>query len=132
MTDTPQMHDSEDQPQGRRMVCPSSACAPRLRRAIRHGFLRVYADEPGHRPPYREDPAGGFAVLEDADRREMGLVTVNTASKIICRMMDRDISAVIDADWTAARLTKALAMRETLYDAPFYRPSMPRPMAFPA
>ncbi len=122
MTDTPQMHDSEDQPQGASHGLPIVRLRPKAEaRAIRHGFPWVYADELVTDRRTGKIPAGGFAVLEDADRREMGLVTVNTASKIICRMMDRDISAVIDADWIAARLTKALAMRETLYDAPFYR-----------
>ena len=108
MTDTPQMHDSEDQPQGASHGLPIVRLRPKAEaRAIRHGFPWVYADELVTDRRTGKIPAGGFAVLEDADRREMGLVTVNTASKIICRMMDRDISAVIDADWIAARLTKA-------------------------
>lgn len=90
-------------------------------KAIRHGFPWVYADELVTDRRTSKLAPGAFAVLEDADRRVMGLVTVNTASKIICRMMDRDIGAVIDADWIGARISRALAMRETLYDAPFYR-----------
>jgi 23S rRNA (cytosine1962-C5)-methyltransferase len=51
----------------------------------------------------------------------LGLVTVNPASKIICRMIDRDTEAVIDTAWFAAKLTRALIHRERIYDAPFYR-----------
>jgi 23S rRNA (cytosine1962-C5)-methyltransferase len=36
-------------------------------------------------------------------------------------MLDRDPAAVIGRDWLAARLTRALALRATLFDAPFYR-----------
>ena len=64
---------------------------------------------------------GAFAVLEDAERRPLGVVTVNPASKIIARMMDRDPEAVIGRDWIAVRLVRALALRERLFDAPFYR-----------
>ena len=90
-------------------------------RAIRHGFPWVYADEvvtdrrtQGLRP-------GTLALLEDGERRPMGIVTVNPASKIILRMLDRNPEAVIDRTWLAARITRALALRARLYDAPFYR-----------
>lgn len=89
--------------------------------AIRHGFPWVFADEAVLDRRTRGLPAGGFAVLEDAERRPMALVTVNPASKIIARVMDADPAALIDGDWLRARLTRALAMRERLYDAPFYR-----------
>jgi 23S rRNA (cytosine1962-C5)-methyltransferase len=62
-----------------------------------------------------------LAVLEDADRRPLALVTVNLKSKIIARVLDRDPEAQIDQDWFARRLTTALALRARLFDAPFYR-----------
>ena len=90
-------------------------------RAIRHGFPWVYADELVTDRRTQALKPGALAVLEDHDRRALGLVTVNTASKIIARMLDRDPAAVIDEDWFAARLTRARALRERLFDAPFYR-----------
>jgi 23S rRNA (cytosine1962-C5)-methyltransferase len=36
-------------------------------------------------------------------------------------MMDRDPGAVIDRGWIAGRIARALALRERLHDAPFYR-----------
>jgi 23S rRNA (cytosine1962-C5)-methyltransferase len=51
----------------------------------------------------------------------MGVVTVNPASKIVVRVLDQDPAAVIDQDWIARRLDRALAHRAKLYDAPFYR-----------
>ncbi len=90
-------------------------------RAIRHGFPWVYADElVTDRRTMALEP-GSLAVLEDDLRRPLGLVTFNPKSKIIARMLDRDPAAVIDKDWFAARLTRALSLRERLYDAPFYR-----------
>jgi 23S rRNA (cytosine1962-C5)-methyltransferase len=90
-------------------------------RAIRHGFPWVYANELVTDRRTRGLTAGALAVLEDANRVSLGLVTVNPASKIICRMIDRDTEAVIDTAWFAAKLTRALIHRERIYDAPFYR-----------
>ena len=90
-------------------------------RAIRHGFPWVYADELVTDRRTQGLAPGALAVLEDAERRELALVTVNTHSKIIARVLDRDAGAVIDRAWFAARLTRGLALRARLYDAPFYR-----------
>lgn len=90
-------------------------------RAIRHGFPWVYADELVLDRRTQALPPGILAVLEDADRRALGLVTVNTGSKIVARMLDPDPNAEIDRAWFAARLGRALALRERLYDRPFYR-----------
>ncbi len=89
--------------------------------AIRHGFPWVFADEAVLDRRSRAIAPGGFAVLEDAERKPLGLVTVNPNSKIVGRVMDTDPDARIDGAWLAARLARALQMRERLYDAPFYR-----------
>jgi 23S rRNA (cytosine1962-C5)-methyltransferase len=90
-------------------------------RAIRHGFPWVYADElVTDRRTSNLEP-GALAILQDGERRDLGLVTVNTNSKIIARMLDRDPEAVIDQAWFEARLSRALDLRARLYDAPFYR-----------
>lgn len=90
-------------------------------RALRHGFPWVYANEAVTDRRTKGLMPGTLAVLEDGERRPLGLVTVNPKSKIIGRVLDRDPEAVIDKGWYAARIGKALAMRERLYDAPFYR-----------
>jgi 23S rRNA (cytosine1962-C5)-methyltransferase len=90
-------------------------------RAIRHGYPWVYANELVTDRRTRNLTPGTIAQLEDANRTPMGVVAVTPASKIICRMLDQDPEAVIDQAWFKARLTRALAHRERLYDAPFYR-----------
>ncbi len=64
---------------------------------------------------------GVIARLEDNDRQPLGAVAVNVNSMIAVRLLDRDPEAVIDVDWFIARLSRALALRERLYDEPFYR-----------
>ena len=90
-------------------------------RAIRHGFPWVYSDELVLDRRSKALEPGTLAVLEDSERREMGLVTVNPNSRITARMLDRDPGARIDIGWFKARLSHALALRERLYDQPFYR-----------
>lgn len=90
-------------------------------RAIRHGFPWVYANELVTDRRTRNLTPGTIARLEDANRTPMGVVTVNPASKIICRMLDQNPEAVIDQAWFAARLARALAHRARLYAEPYYR-----------
>ena len=112
--DTP----AEDTPRG----LPVVRLKPKAEaRAIRHGFPWVYADELVTDRRTQGLAPGALAVLEDGERRPLGLVTVNMKSKIIARMLDRDPEAVIDQDWFAIRLSRALAHRARLYPQPFYR-----------
>ena len=90
-------------------------------RAIRHGFPWVFADEVVTDRRTRALTPGTFAVLEDAERRALGLVTVNPGSKIIGRMMDRNAATAIDQDWISARLRRALEHRTRLHDTLYYR-----------
>ncbi|MCV2873142.1 class I SAM-dependent rRNA methyltransferase [Defluviimonas sp. WL0050] len=90
-------------------------------RAIRHGFPWIYADELVTDRRTQALVPGTIAVLEDAERRPLGVVTVNPKSKIIARMLDRDAETVIDRDWIAARIARATALRDRLYDKPYYR-----------
>lgn len=90
-------------------------------RAIRRGFPWVYAGDLVTDRRTRALPPGAVTVLEDGERRPLGLVAVNPASRIICRMLDRDPQARIDEAWFAAQLGRALELRERLHDAPFYR-----------
>lgn len=113
---------SDDQTAGH----PNDRAVIRLRpkskpQAIRHGFPWVFADEAVLDRRTKALPPGGLAVLEDAERQPLALVTVNPVSKIIARVMDTDPGASIDGAWLRARLTRALQMRERIYDEPFYR-----------
>jgi 23S rRNA (cytosine1962-C5)-methyltransferase len=89
--------------------------------ALRFGYPWVYSNELVTDRRTRKIEPGSFAVLVDDAQNELGLVTINPESRIIARMLDRDVTATLDQDWFKAKLTKALGLRETLFDAPFYR-----------
>ena len=112
------MADTEDPTPGHAVV----RLKPKAEaRAIRHGFPWVYADELVTDRRTQALAPGALAVLEDSERRPMGLVTVNLKSKIIARMLDRDPAAIIDENWFAKRLDRAQVHRKRIYDRPFYR-----------
>ncbi len=109
---------TSDAPRGRPVV----RLKPKAEaRAIRYGFPWVFADELVTDRRTQGLAPGALAVLEDGDRRPLGLVTVNPKSKIICRMLDRDPAAEIDTGWFVERIARAQEMRARLFDAPFYR-----------
>ncbi len=88
---------------------------------LRWGAPWIWADQLVLDRRTRAIPAGALVELQDAERRPLGLAAFNPASRIAARMLDADPAAEVDRGWFAARLARALALRETLYDAPFYR-----------
>lgn len=90
-------------------------------RAIRHGAPWVYANDVVLDRRTKALAPGSIAILQDAERQDMAIVAVNPKSKIPVRVLDRDLNAKVDKSWIALRLRKALAHRERLFDAPYYR-----------
>ncbi|WP_113912714.1 RSP_2647 family RNA methyltransferase [Roseovarius dicentrarchi] len=88
---------------------------------VRRGVPWVYDNELVTDRRSKALAPGTIALLEDAERAPLALVAVNPASRIMARVLDLDVSQRIDRAWLAARLRRALALRERLYDAPYYR-----------
>ena len=101
---------------------PSVRLLPKANaRAVRHGFPWVYANEMVLDRRTKKLAPGTLAILEDSARQPMGIVAVNPLSKIAARMIDQDVTAVIDQNWFEAHIARALVLRAQLYDDPFYR-----------
>jgi 23S rRNA (cytosine1962-C5)-methyltransferase len=88
---------------------------------LRRGAPWAYSDQLVLDRRTRSIPAGALVELQDAERRLLGLAAFNPGSKIAARMLDPDPGAEVDVAWLAARLRRALALRTTLFDAPYYR-----------
>jgi 23S rRNA (cytosine1962-C5)-methyltransferase len=88
---------------------------------IRHGHPWVYLDDIVADRRSRAIAPGSLAVLEDADRVPLATVGVNMGSRIAARVLSLDPDAAIDGAWIAARLSTAVAHRDRLIGAPFYR-----------
>ena len=104
---------------------PTSRPVVRLRpkggRRLGEGAPWVYADELAMDRRTRSLSAGAVATLEGPDRTPLATVGVTPASAIVARVLDADPAARIDETWFRARIAAALALREALYPAPFYR-----------
>ncbi len=90
-------------------------------RRIRFGHPWAWSDDLVLDRRSRNIPAGALAVLEDNERHPLGLGVATVEAKIALRLLDRDPAAVIDAAWFRAKIGAALALRDTLFAAPFYR-----------
>ncbi len=88
---------------------------------IRHGFPWVFANELVMDRRTKGLAPGDLVTLEDAERRPLGIGTINPLSKIAVRMLDFDTEAEVGETWFAAKLTRALQHRALLYPEPFYR-----------
>lgn len=88
---------------------------------IRRGAPWVYADDIVTDRRTKNINPGAVAILHDPERQELGLVAFNGKSKIMVRMLDSDVDAVLDQAWFEAKFARALEMRQRLYDAPYYR-----------
>ena len=89
--------------------------------AIRHGFPWVYSNELVMDRRTKALQPGALAELQDANRVPLAVVAMNTGSKIGARVLDRRSDCLIDQAWFEARVSRALQLREKLFDAPFYR-----------
>jgi 23S rRNA (cytosine1962-C5)-methyltransferase len=90
-------------------------------RRLRHGHPWAWADDLVLDRRARGLAPGTLAVLEDAERRPLGLGVATVGARIGLRLLDRDPDARIDADWLTARLAAAQSLRARAFDAPFYR-----------
>ena len=116
----------DGKPEMRAIMTETTLPTVRLRpkaeaRAIRHGFPWVYADELVTDRRTMTLAAGSIVMLEDAERRALGVATINPKSKIIVRVLDRNEGADIGKDWLATKLRRGLKLRERVYDEAFYR-----------
>ena len=90
-------------------------------RRLRHGYPWVYDNELVLDRRSKAIAPGSLAVLADADHTPIALVAANPGSRIAGRVLDAAGVTELTEDWFAARLIRALELRERLYPDPFYR-----------
>lgn len=91
-------------------------------RRIRQGHHWVYSNEVDNAAtPLKAFQPGDQALLVSAAGKPLGVVYVNPHSLICARVIDRHRAEPIGREVIFSRLRTALALRERLFDAPFYR-----------
>ncbi|KAF0191741.1 MAG: 23S rRNA (cytosine1962-C5)-methyltransferase [Gammaproteobacteria bacterium] len=91
-------------------------------RRLRAGHLWIFSNE----VDVVTTPLGGFEAgqavdIYDSRGKPLGSAYVNPQSLICARMISRLPGAVLDQALLVNRLKAALALRDTLFDKPFYR-----------
>jgi len=89
---------------------------------VRLGHNWIFSNEVANEhTPLAAFTPGELVRVVDAGRNPVGIAYVNPNALICARILTRDARATIDVAWFQARVTRALALRERLCGAPFYR-----------
>ena len=94
---------------------------PNHAKRLRQGHPWVYSNELRIDARAKALPAGDIVRIVDAGGQPLGCATFNAHSLIAGRLLSRDADAAIDAGFIGARIEAALALRERLFETPFYR-----------
>ena len=100
---------------------PAIRLAPGRHKRLRAGHPWAYSNEIAMTREAKALAPGSIVRLEDSAGGALGTATFNPRPLISARILARDPDAAIDRDFLAARLARALALRERLFDAPYYR-----------
>ncbi|HSH49942.1 MAG TPA: class I SAM-dependent rRNA methyltransferase [Halomonas sp.] len=91
-------------------------------RRLRLGHLWLYSNEVDiAATPLKDFAPGEQAVVEAASGKPLGVAYVNGQSLICARLVSRDPKMALDRSLLVHRLNQALALRQRLFDKPFYR-----------
>ncbi len=91
-------------------------------RRLRIGHLWVFSNEiDAGRSPLSSFAPGESVLVADAGGRPLGTGYINPASLIAVRLISRKQHEPLDADLLRRRLADALALRQRMFDRPFYR-----------
>ena len=91
-------------------------------RRLKAGHLWIYSNEVDTKETPLKNFAGGeTAIVEESNGRALAVAYVNPHSLICARVMSRDPSMRLDRSLFVHRFNQSLALRERLFDKPFYR-----------
>jgi 23S rRNA (cytosine1962-C5)-methyltransferase len=94
---------------------------PRDGRRVRAGAPWIFANEIAQDAATRSLSPGALVEAEGDDGRKFGVGYYNANSLIAVRLLEAAPGTDIDAAFIAGRISRALALRGTLFDRPFYR-----------
>ncbi len=89
---------------------------------LRKGHLWVFSNEVDtKRSPLEQFAAGDLVQVKSDDGKILGTAYVNPQTLICARLLSRKPSLKCGVNFFKERLTDALALREKLFDKPYYR-----------
>ena len=91
-------------------------------RRLKAGHLWIYSNEVDIKEtPLKNFAAGETALVEASNGKVMAVAYVNPHSLIAARVMSRDPEMRLDRSLFVHRFNQALALRQRLYEQPYYR-----------
>ena len=100
---------------------PAIRLAPGRHKRIRAGHPWAYSNEIAMTREAKALPPGSIVRLLDSADGPLGAAMFNPRPLISARLLAPDPATAIDRDFLSDRLASALALRERLFDAPYYR-----------
>lgn len=100
---------------------PTVTLKPHGQKRLLRGHPWVYSNEVEMDAAAKAVPPGGLVRLCDPQGRYQATAFFNRHPLIAARVLSRDEATVIDKDFLATRLRRALEIRERLIAVPFYR-----------
>jgi 23S rRNA (cytosine1962-C5)-methyltransferase len=94
---------------------------PGQQKRARHGHPWVYSNEIAMDAAAKSLSPGTLVRVESANGESLGVAFFNPHSLVAARILSSDPSCEVDAGFLAERLSRALALREALFAAPYYR-----------
>ena len=89
---------------------------------LRKGHLWVFSNEiDTQRSPLEHYSAGDLVLVRSADGKELGTAYINPQALICARLLSRKANLKCGLNFFKERLTTALALREKLFNQPYYR-----------
>ena len=89
---------------------------------LKAGHLWLYSNEIDiNKTPLKDFEPGAQAIVEAAGGKELGVAYVNPNSLICGRVVSRDPNVRLDRSLLVHRFKQSLALRQRLFDKPFYR-----------
>ncbi|MCM2972341.1 MULTISPECIES: class I SAM-dependent rRNA methyltransferase [Larsenimonas] len=89
---------------------------------LKAGHLWLYSNEiDNDQSPLKAFEPGAQAIVEAAGGKALGVAYINPHSLICGRVVSRDPNVRLDRSLLVHRFKQALALRESLFDKPFYR-----------
>jgi 23S rRNA (cytosine1962-C5)-methyltransferase len=88
---------------------------------VRAGSPWIFSNEIALDAEAKALAPGALVRIETAEGKALGTAAFNLHALIAARLYDRDPGAALDAEWFAARLRRALKLRERFFAKPLYR-----------
>jgi 23S rRNA (cytosine1962-C5)-methyltransferase len=100
---------------------PRLKMKPSAHKRLKSGHPWVYSNEVDMDPATKALAPGSVVTVTDAGGAHLATAHFNPRTLIAARLLSPKGDTAIDAEFVAERLRSALALREKLFPAPFYR-----------